>query len=160
MIKLAVFVVLVLAVRVNAQFDPVDYFGPISCDDMLARVDNLAQHLRHDLNAHAFVVVSGGNEHLIKKLQLEILFSSSAIQRGLDGSRFTLIRGDEEGSPKMTFYTEPLGEKTPVAPSVRSLKLPPGTKASLFGWDEDGICSYPTVYKYLREILAANPALR
>lgn len=160
MIRLSLLSILLLAGIASSQFDSVDYFGPISCDDMLARVDSLSVQLRNDPTYSGYVVVSGGHEHLIKKLQLEILFTSAAIQRRVDPSRITLVRGDERGEPRMSFYLLQPGVRSPMAAAQWNLSIPMDTKPLLLAWDEDGICSYPTVYKYLREVLAANQQAR
>ena len=157
--------ILLSAILVAAQEQPratlIDEFGFIHCDEMLARIDNFYIQLNSNPTAKGLVVISGSNDHLVKKLQLEILFTSGVIQRRRETSRVAVIRGKETGEAKMQFWLLPAGAKEPEkAVATWNLTIPEGTKPFYFHSDSDSICFYPTVYKHLKELLAANPKLR
>ena len=147
---------------VGAQESPraalIDEFGAISCDEMLARIDNFFIQIHNNPTAKGWVMISGSNEHLVKKIKLETLFTSGVIQRRYEPKNVTILRGPEIGEAKMQFgLAAEVGDRVE---SVWNLAIPKGTKPSYFLSDSDTICIYPTVYKYLRELLQANPRLR
>lgn len=139
----------------------VDEFGSIACDEILAKIDNFSIQLRNDPTARGLVTISGSNANLIKKLDLEVLFTSGVIQRRVDTSKIRLVRGRESGEPKMSFWLAPAGADEPeVSASSWDMTISPKTKPFYFFADSDGICGYPTVDKYIKQLLAANPGLR
>lgn len=163
--KLIPIIVLFFAVSVFAQEKPkatlIDEFGSTQCDEMLARKDNLSIQLNNSPGAHGVVTVSGSNAVLIKKLELEILFTSGSLQRRADASRIQFIRGSENGEPQMRFWSVPADAPAPDIPAKTwDLRLSPETKPFYFFADGDDICRYSTVDKYIKELLQANPGLR
>lgn len=137
-----------------------DEFGPIQCDDMLARIDNLSNELNADPKVTGLVVLEGAHRDVLRKLNLEMRFTSAALQRRLDSSRVKVLRGSEEGEPRMRFYVVSSNVDVKMSSSTWDLTIPTNTKPLLFAWDDDGICIYPTVYKYLKELLDANAGLK
>lgn len=140
----------------------IDEFGSIQCDEMLARIDNFSNQLNNNPNAKGLVIISGSNEHLIEKLKLEILLTSGAQRPGNDiSSRLNVLRGNETDNAMMRFWLVPVGaEGTGHVAKTWDLTIPKGTKPFYFHSDNDQICSYPTLSRYLKEILVANPKLR
>lgn len=139
----------------------VDEFGSIACDEMLAKIDNFSNQLRNDPTARGLVTISGSNANLIKKLDLEVLFTSGVIQRRVHTSQIRLERGRETGEPKMSFWLVPRGADEPeVSVSSWDMAISPKNKPFYFFADSDSICSYPTVDKYIKQLLSANPGLR
>jgi len=147
-----------LVAQENKQAALIDEFRAISCDEMLARLDNFFIQLRNNPAAKGWVIISGSNEHLIKKIKLEVLFTSGVIQRRYEPKIVTTLRGPETGEATMQFW---IGSDAPDKNlQLWNLAIPKGTKPSYFLSDSDTTCIYPTVYKYLRELLQANPRLR
>ena len=139
----------------------VDEFGLIGCDEMLARIDNFSNELRKQPTARGVVIVTGSPEKVIKKVRLEVLFTSGSIQRHVDQSRVTVVRGDETGDAIMRFYLIPVGARFPDEDlKPWELTIPAGTRPFYFFSDVDPICFYPTLNRYLGELLAMNPGLR
>lgn len=147
-----------LVAQENKRVALIDEFGAICCDEMLARIDDFFIQLHNNPAEKGWVVISGSNEHLVKKIKLEVLFTSGVIQRRYESKNVTNLRGPETGEAKMQFW---LGSDAPVNElQLWNLEIPKGAKRSYFLSDSDTICIYPTVYKYLRELLQANPQLR
>lgn len=147
-----------LVAQENKRASLIDEFGANSCDEMLARIDNFFIQLHNNPAEKGWVIISGSNEHLIKKIKLEALFTSGVIQRRYDPKHVAILRGPETGEATMQFW---LGSDLPAKDlQVWDLTIPKGTEPLYFLSDSDTICIYPTVYKYLRELLRANPKLR
>ena len=139
----------------------IDEFGHIGCDDMLARIDNFYTQLRSNPTAKGLVVITGSRENLIRKIQLEILFTSGVIQRRMDSSRVTIVRGAEVGEAMMYFWLVPRDtNESERAVKPWDMKIPKGTKPFYFYSNNDSVCIYPTVHRSLKELLLANPKLR
>lgn len=61
----------------------------------------------------------------------------------------------------MSFWLVPSGSDEPaVSATAWDLTISPETKPFYFFADGDSICFYPTVDKYIKELLDANPKLR
>ncbi|HMT08514.1 MAG TPA: hypothetical protein PKA82_10955 [Pyrinomonadaceae bacterium] len=164
--SLLVLVVLLSTLATIGQDKPqaelVDEFGPIQCDELLARIDNLAIRVRNDPATKGVAVISGSNTHLIEKLQLEIRLTSGIRRHGADiRSIVTVVRGKEEGKTLVQFWVVPSGAEEPARSASKwNLSIPTQNKLIDFHADNDAICYYLTVHEYLRELLDANPKLR
>jgi len=141
------------------QAELVDEFGDVQCDEYLARIDSFYIQMANNPTMQGAAVISGANEHLLRKLILELRFRSGTARPGTGQKPIPVIRGEEIGPPKMSFLLFPPSLKLPES-AKWDVTIPVGTKPAAFHIDYDGICSYRTLHLTVSELLAANPKLR
>ena len=139
----------------------VDEFDNISCDDFLARADNLFIELQNEPNSQGYVVIYGKNESLPKKIAYELWTNGAIKFRNFDGNRITKVRGAETKNIKVQFWKVPAGAEKPNFNEAKwNFTFQPKTKPFVFHDDLEQICSSDSFEKIFAEYLNANPQSR
>jgi len=154
--------ILLFAMAVLGQNEPseilVDEFGPITCDDFLARIDNFYIHVNANPGSKGYFVIAGSNELLERKLTFELLFESAVGWRGLDRSLTSVVRGPEGGPLEVKLWiVKPNGHTPTFGETKWDLRLRPGSAPFLVRSDMSQICDPPPVDRLAKELLEANP---
>ena len=139
----------------------VDERKDIGCEQLLATVDNFYIQLNNNVDAKGYVVLSGSNDDLLRKIDIELLFDGAVQQRRFDATRVTKIRGKEIGPLNIQFWLVPAGAEIPKFDVVDwNLRLSPDTKRHLLHTDMEQICSTPTFPEMAKELIDDNPDAR
>ena len=135
----------------------VDEFGKLSCDEFLARTDNLFIQQRNQPSTEAFYVIGGSDDHILDKLAMEQLFRIAVEQRRYDLNKVKIVRSNVPGPLKIQMWLAPAGTNpTEFQKGPSSLVLPTG-KYFLIKTDNDGICNPAPIRPIARELFDANP---
>ncbi|HMT09246.1 MAG TPA: hypothetical protein PKA82_14680 [Pyrinomonadaceae bacterium] len=107
-----------------------DEFGNISCEDELARLDNLVLHLQNDPRTMAFIVVYGGktgkkNEAKARVARMKYYLTKN---RGVDASRVITVDGGYRETLSGKIWTAERAENIPIGlpeltPTVSAKKV-------------------------------------
>jgi hypothetical protein len=97
-------------------------------DDQKARLDNLAVELQNDPTTRAYIIAYGGRTSPLG--QVEVLMTRAreylTSQRGIDGSRFTVVNGGFREEDSVELWIVPSGATPPQAtPTVQAGDLKP-----------------------------------
>ena len=93
-----------------------------------ARLDNLAVELQNDPSARAYIIAYGGRYSPLA--QVEVLMKRArdymVDQRGIDGSRLTIVNGGFRESDNVELWVVPSGATPPRAtPTVQAGEVKP-----------------------------------
>jgi hypothetical protein len=136
----------------------IDEFGPITCDDFLARIDYFYNELNRHPGSMGYFVISGGTNLLRGKLSIELQFESAVRQRGHDATRSKIVRGSEAGRFNVKIWIVELkAEKPDFGEAKWDLRLPPGSVPFRLRSDMEQICDPSPVGRIAKELLDSNP---
>ena len=112
-------------VIVAREFDECDN---CTFDDQKARLDNLAVKLQTDPSARAYIIAYGGRYSPLA--QVEVLMKRARDymieQRGIDGSRLTIVNGGFREADSVELWVVPSGAAAPRAtPTVQAGEVKP-----------------------------------
>ncbi len=94
----------------KATAELVDEFGPLSNDDVRARVDNFFIQLQNNPNAQGYVINYGTDRQIAAR---ERLITNHINMRGYDRSRITFVRGGEGTGQNTKMFLVPPGADVP-----------------------------------------------
>jgi len=112
-------------VIVAREFDECDN---CTFDDQKARLDNLAVELQNDPSARAYIIAYGGRYSPLAQVEVLMKRARDYIvdQRGIDGSRLTIVNGGFRESDNVELWVVPSGATPPRAtPTVQAGEVKP-----------------------------------
>lgn len=144
--------------QTKAKAELVDEFRRIQCDELLARVDNFHNQLQSDTTSRGLVIVFAHEKSTIPRVIFEMRISSASERHEASRSRVDYVHALDTAEPMVQFWIVPSGATEPAITKIPiDLKIPDGTKPFPFWISSDGICDYPTLDRYTKKILDANP---
>lgn len=94
----------------KAEAQLVDEFGPLSNDDVRARVDNFFIQLQNNPNAQGYIINYASDRQIAAR---ERLITNHINMRGYDRSRITFVRGGEGTGQNTKMFLVPPGADVP-----------------------------------------------
>ncbi len=92
----------------------IDEFGKLCSEDVMARYDNFLVQLHNDPSAQGYFVLYGDDSTEGKNLNFaRYLTEFYPTVRNFDGSRFSLVRGENQNEMKIQFWIVPAGATPP-----------------------------------------------
>jgi len=139
----------------------VDEFGKITCEDLLARIDNLSVQMSNNPTSTAFVGIQPQENTLTKAIYYKQYIEKTFQRRNYDSSRLRIVQGKETDSIAGSFWLVPPDAEDPVKETLpwpeKKLDL---TKPFIFDSEADeGVCRTFSARTYA-ELLKANPNVR
>ena len=163
--KLISIIVLLFAISCSGQEMPkaslVDEFGEVTCEDLLARTDNLSIQMANNPTSTALIVIHPQNGTLAKAIHYKEFIEKTFQRHNLDSSRLRIVRGKEKDSVGGSFWLVPRGAENPVNETIvwpeKKLDL---SKPFIFdAEDDEGVCPTFSARTYA-ELIKANPNVR
>jgi hypothetical protein len=112
-------------VIVSREFDECDN---CTFDDQKARLDNLAVELQNDPSTRAYIIAYGGRYSPLAQVEVLMKRARDYIveQRGIDGSRLTVVNGGFREDDSVELWVVPAGAAPPRAtPTVQAGEVKP-----------------------------------
>jgi hypothetical protein len=139
----------------------IDEFGKIYCDDLLARVDNIALKVSERPSTTAYVVISGSSDLLVAKLSLQLKIEAAIKESRLDRSRVTFLEGQGIGELKASVWLSADGSRPPPSEIGHwQWALKRGIKPFIVRTDYGEMCGSSVDLDVISKLLEANPGSR
>lgn len=91
----------------------VDEFGKITCEDLIARQDNLFNQLQNEPDSMAYVVIYGDKNNAKFAWSVKTFLDGQTESRKFDKSRISIRKAEDENELKVQFWKVPAGAEKP-----------------------------------------------
>lgn len=128
--------------QASPQAKIIDQFGDITCEDVLARLDNFFVSLSNDPTAIGYIIIQGKRENARQSFRYRSLIRGHTKFRRFDSSRLTIIRNEESDNLKVQFWLVPAGADLPQSSNLSWDSPFSISKPEMFYSEDgdDGIC--------------------
>ena len=139
--------------------EQIDEFGIISCDDFLARLDNLFNALKNEPDSTGYAIIYTEKDSRQLK-RFETWINGQVYFAKFASNRLVIKYAEKEDDFRVVFWKVPAGANLPTFVEQKtSFVLPPSTKAFRLATSVYEIC--PTLSpKLYANYLQANPNVR
>ena len=141
----------------------IDEFGDITCEELIARQDNLMSSLNNDPTAVGYAVIYGNKNDYKKVWRAKFYIGGHIEFRNFNEERLIIIRGKEAEDLRIQFWKVPAGAEKPAFEELNwNFTLSANRKPFIFlstGW-EGGPCDIGLQLKTYANYLVANPSIR
>lgn len=141
----------------------VDEFGKITCEDLIARQDNLVYQLQNEPNSIAYAVIYGNKNNSKEAWRIKAFLDGQTAFRKYDENKLIVVKSKDEDALRVQFWKIPADAEKPDFQEVGwSYDLSTRMKAFRFFTSEyaDDVCPIGLRLRDYSNYLKANENFR